>query len=99
MISIMNILAAIVAFNPDPERLIENISAIRNQVDKVLIFNNGNPELLTFVKDIQIIDRNGSNIGIASALNVLCQQAEEAGFEWILMLDQDSVVPPNLVED
>ena len=99
MIPIMNIIAAIVAFNPDPERLMENIGAIRNQVDKVLIFNNGNPELLPFVKDIQILDRDGSNIGIASALNMLCQQAEEAGFEWILMLDQDSVVPPNLVEE
>ena len=34
-------LAGIVTFNPDIERLNENISAIINQVDKVVVVDNG----------------------------------------------------------
>lgn len=42
--------------------------------------------------------REPQNSGIAHALNVICNKAIEAGFEQILLLDQDSVSTPGMVE-
>ena len=37
----MPILCAIIVFNPDHERLKENILAIKDQVDKLVLYDNG----------------------------------------------------------
>lgn len=42
--------------------------------------------------------RNTRNEGIAHALNQLCQAAVEMGADWILTLDQDSLLSPNAIE-
>lgn len=93
----MRFLAAIVTYNPDPDRLLENIAAIRNQVDAIAIFNNG-PSKLDYLSNVTILDE-GSNMGIAFALNALCKYASLHEFDWILTLDQDSVAPPSLINN
>ncbi len=42
--------------------------------------------------------RNKRNLGIAAALNQGVQWAKEQGYAWVLTLDQDSVVMPDIVE-
>lgn len=94
--------AGIVTFNPECNRLKDNIEAVYPQVKKVIIFDNGsdNVEQITEIigkyKEIDFI-RSENNKGIAFALNRIFEYAEN-DCSWILTLDQDSISPGNLVE-
>ena len=79
----MRFLAAIVTYNPDPDRLLENIAAIRNQVDAIAIFNNGTSQL-DYLSNVTILDEGRNNMGIAFALNALCRYASSHEYDWIL---------------
>ena len=68
------VIAGIVLYNPNINRLIENVKAIENQVKMVLLVDNGsnNIDLVysAFRRDNSImIICNGKNLGIARALN------------------------------
>jgi rhamnosyltransferase len=97
------ICAGIVSYNPDIERLRLNVSAICSQVSKVYIVDNGSSNLSevnhlagVFSNVNTII--NKENLGIATALNQLCEAADKDQYHWILTLDQDTVCPENLIE-
>lgn len=90
------ILAGIVVFNPDPERLRENYAAIKDQVETVVVYDNGGLDPGFFDESIARLG-DGSNAGIAYALNAICEYAEKEGFEWAITLDQDSVTPKTLI--
>ena len=94
----MRILAGIVVYNPDYRLLRENIDAIRTQVDEVALFNNGAINLKETFPDVTILDAQGKNIGIASALNALCHYALNNNYEWVLTLDQDSISPSGMTD-
>lgn len=94
----MRILSGIVAFHPDLDRLRENISAICHQVDETVVFDNGSTGLAEAFPEMTILGDDGRNLGIATALNRLCNYGKENGYDWILTLDQDSVVPTGFVE-
>lgn len=94
--------AGIVLYNPDIERLKRNINSISKQVDKVWLIDNGSDnhidiEKIAFVFDNIILIHNLENLGIATALNQLCSNAEEEGYKWVLTLDQDTIVPANMI--
>lgn len=98
------ILAGIVLFNPDKRRLIENISSIISQADKVILVDNFSKNieyiensLLKIFNDIYII-KNSNNRGIAYALNQILEFAYNNNYEWCLTLDQDSVASNNLIK-
>lgn len=94
----MKVFAGIVLFNPDRERLQENMKSVVDQVDEVVFFNNGGivpQECLS----AGIVLGDGTNVGIAKALNELCQYGVSHGYDWILTPDQDSVCPEGLIED
>lgn len=97
-----NVAAGIVTYNPDLQRLTENIAAIRPQVDRVILVDNGSDNALERLRpfsdsaDIQII-LNDRNIGIAAALNQIMAAAEAGGYPWCVTLDQDSVSPDGMV--
>lgn len=99
-----NISAGIVLYNPNIQRLLENIEHIIKQVDKVILFDNGSTNILKIEESIKTFDenivllKNNSNIGIASALNILCGWSYRHGYKFILTLDQDSVCPFNIVK-
>ena len=93
------ILAGIVLYNPEKERLAENIKSIYPQVDKLLLVDNCSNNLDAvcpiFPEDVVII-RNEKNLGIATALNQIVQYALDNDYEWALTLDQDSVSAGNI---
>lgn len=93
----MRILASIITYHPDLQRLLDNLHSVRDQVDDVVIFDNGSTDLREICPGVIILNQEGTNIGVASALNHLCQYARDNNFDWILTLDQDSIVPPGLI--
>lgn len=96
--------AGVVTYNPDLDRLAENLSAILEQTDKVFIVDNGSQNIADIESAwgrsdrIEII-RNEDNAGIARALNQLCRAAIGEGYDWILLLDQDSVAPDGMLDE
>lgn len=100
----MLILSSIITYNPDINRLKENLHAVLNQVDKVLIIDNGSDnvqEIKNYLKNTAnvIFIVNHENRGVACALNQEAKYALENGYEWLLSLDQDSVIPGGLVDE
>lgn len=96
------ILAGIVLYNPNTQRLQENIEAIIPQVDSIVIVDNGSAESL-YNNILETFDhityiRNEKNMGIAYALNQICGYAYTHGFDWVLTLDQDSIATPGMVD-
>ena len=95
--------AGIVLYNPDIARLKENLEAVTSQVKKVYCFNNGLKnancvkKLFNNYNNVYLIGE-GKNLGIATALNELVKQADQDKMEWLLTLDQDSVVCDGMVE-
>ena len=97
------VLAVIVTYNPNMERLAENISAIAPQVDGVLIYDNGSEN----VAEVETLTSNytaavcnsGKNSGMAVALNEGCAVAWALGADYTLLLDQDSVATPGMVSE
>lgn len=95
-------IAAIISYNPDIKRLLENVTAICNQVSHVIIVDNGSDnydaistKLSTF--DNVSIHASAENKGIAWALNQCFTLANDYQVSWVLTLDQDSVCPPDMI--
>lgn len=95
--------AGIVLYNPNIERLEENIKNIYPQVRKLFLVDNNSENFREIIKVIEgyskiTLIRNNENYGIAKALNQIMEAADQAGFEWNLLLDQDSVVPHTYIK-
>lgn len=97
------ICAGIVLYNPDIDRLEKNIRSVKAQIkDVFLIDNNSTNKIIidNIAKKYQCsIVYNESNMGIAVALNQIIELADENGFEWVLTLDQDSIIPINMLSE
>ncbi len=95
--------AGIVLYNPDLKRLHDNLAAIAFQVKTVYCYNNGTENekiLLNVLNDFSNVRLIGcgKNNGIATALQSILEFADKDGFEWVLTLDQDSIMPLNSIE-
>jgi rhamnosyltransferase len=91
--------AGIVTYYPELSRLSESIDKLNKQVDLIYIVDNTpNPDdaLVKFLYDLNPAKirykSNNLNIGLAKALNQLCEIAIKDGNLWLLLLDQDSLV-------
>lgn len=99
----MKLISSIITYNPDLQRLKQNVAAIDPQVDEIVVVDNGSKNVadvigsLSGYNNIHFI-KNKDNMGIATALNEAAQYAKDQGYEWIITLDQDSVAPSNLVK-
>lgn len=98
----MKISAGIVLYEPELNRLLENVKAINLQVDTVIIVDNASSN----VEDVKailsgfsniIFVKNQQNKGIAAALNQILDISIKNGMDWVLTLDQDSVVCENFI--
>jgi rhamnosyltransferase len=94
--------AVLITYHPGEEflRVLERIS---DQVGALVIVDNGSDDAeLGMLQSaaagtsIQLIC-NGENLGIASALNIGIHRAASLGYAWVLLLDQDTLVSPDLV--
>ena len=98
----MKILIGIVLYNPDINILKKNIDAVAEQkckADKIVyIVDNASDnqveiyELLEAYNDCMYF-RNSKNKGIAAALNQIMNFGVKNNADWVLTLDQDSIIP------
>lgn len=96
------IAAGIVTYNPDLDLLLKNINAVREQVDFIVIVDNGSKnadEIFSLTSNsTDLVIMNDKNLGIAMALNQIAGISSERGFDWVVTLDQDSIVPPGYIK-
>lgn len=100
----MVVCAGIVLFNPDIERLLENLNHIRNQVSQLILVDNGSKNIGEIKKSILcepkiVLIENNHNMGIAFALNQILEFAKANDYKWFLTLDQDSIANYNLISE
>lgn len=108
----LDIYAGITTYNPDIDRLKENIAAVLPQVQGLVVVDNFSDnindikELLkaieteydSVVVNIKLIE-NDKNMGVAHSLNQIIEYAvKNKAANWVLTLDQDTVVYDNLVK-
>jgi rhamnosyltransferase len=98
----MSICAIVVSYHP-PAEIVDNITALLEQVDEVVIVDNGSgattKELLGRLgcySKVGVI-YNDENVGIAAALNAGVSHAKKAGHQWVATFDQDSRVTPGMI--
>ncbi len=98
------ICAVIVTFHPD-EQLEERVSKILRQSGKVVMVDNNSSqseiemmrEIVSRMENCFLIE-NGSNLGIAEALNRGVEFAKSKGSKWVLLFDQDTVIEDYMLE-
>ena len=101
----------IVTYQPDLARLEENLKAAadnlqtigKDQQGAILIADNGSEQVADIQQlaqrmSIVTLIQNSTNLGIAAALNQLCRKAVDLGYEWLVTLDQDSVIQSGMLE-
>lgn len=93
------VLAGIVTYNPNLERLKQVVEAIENQVKEIVIVDNASNNLVNIEKNFQnlTIISLSTNLGIAAALNKINQFAINYEADWVITLDQDSIVNADIV--
>ena len=101
----MKIPVGIVTYNPDSARFKSNFLSIINNthVSEIIIVDNNSSNIkeiedITHSYNSVTIIRNTKNEGIAKALNQICKDAIEKGYEWVVTLDQDSIISDNLLK-
>ena len=98
----MCICAVVVSYHPGAE-IIENVTALLDQVDEVVIVDNGSgaetKELLDKLNSYPKVNiiYNEENLGIAEALNIGVKHTKAAGHQWVATFDQDSRVAPGMI--
>jgi rhamnosyltransferase len=96
--------AILVTYRPD-RGLPERIRRILPQVHGLIVVDNGSDaDDLEMLRELAAMHAsitlklNGANLGVARALNIGIDHAEQQHFAWVLLLDQDSEVDANMVQ-
>jgi rhamnosyltransferase len=97
------VIAVVPTFRPD-EALLDGLRALAPQVGSIIVVDDGSPAesrlLLDSVQDAGFeVVRSPRNAGIAAAINVGIRIALERGADFVLTIDQDTVLPPRYVAD
>jgi rhamnosyltransferase len=95
--------AVIVSYNPSSD-ILRSIATLRPQVSSIVVVDNGSSEQnLAILRgarseyDFELIE-NGSNLGIAVALNIGVREFRAEGYLWVALFDQDSCVEPGFID-
>jgi len=92
--------AVVVVYN-DYQSLIELVGSISRQVDAIFIIDNSDIKLK--ISDVVLNQPNvkyhwlGQNKGLATGLNEGIRLCQKHNSEWVLLLDQDSIVSEDMV--
>lgn len=96
--------AIVVLYNPNVPTLVRLLESVRGQVSYIIIVDNSTQHDIK-KKVVEMIPNNSiytdlkGNMGIAGAQNKGIEIAKTISAEFVLFLDQDSVLPNNMVSD
>lgn len=94
------VFAVVSTFNPD-QSVIENVLQTARQVEKVIIVDDGSSDSSALEnipnRHVNVI-KLAQNSGIAYALNTGIESAQAAGADYIVTLDQDSLLGNGYIE-
>lgn len=97
------IAAVVVLYFPDHDVLYKLLISISDQVDQLILIDNGGSEDVLKCGKISGINfryiKLGKNLGLGYALNTGFSAAQEYGVEYVVTFDQDSAPPPSLLAD
>jgi rhamnosyltransferase len=98
----MKIGTVIVTFNPQINLLEKNIKHIYEQVDYICVVDNNSKGKLEVKECVEKFDNAifielGENLGIARAQNEGFAFFDSKNFDWVLTLDQDTILPYNYI--
>lgn len=100
----MRICAGIITYNPTLTDVDTCLEALCNQVERVIIVDNASKnvkslqEVVSKYANVTLV-KNSQNIGFAKALTQVFKWAKSQGFDWVLTLNDDSVVPNNMISE
>ena len=90
-----------VAFDPNAERLVEQVRALQGEVDQIIVVDNGSRSPVKDIPGLAGVDVTlitlAANAGVARGFNVGIAAARERGAGFVLLLDDDSVPSPGMV--
>ncbi len=98
-----DISAVIVTYNPGPD-FPDCAARIAGQVqDLLFIDNNSNSRSVATISETCFdlnahLILNRDNLGVATGLNIGVNWAKRKGYQWMLTIDQDTIVADNMVE-
>jgi rhamnosyltransferase len=98
------ICAVVVSFHPDPD-FPARVNRIMREAGALVIVDNGSEEAaLRMLAELSrepgvSLELNGENFGVARALNIGIRRARLLGYEWVLLLDQDSELDAGMVKE
>lgn len=95
-----NVCGVIVTYQPTAEMLGALLDAVRPQLTRLVIIDNGSDFDISALLSGTSTDliKLGDNFGIAHAQNVGIEHARTNGAEFVLLMDQDSVPAADMVE-
>jgi len=98
------VIAVIVTYHPESERLGLLLDSLKCQVTRVVVVDNGSsPDIRRYLADRKEHNIHclllGSNLGIAAAQNAGIAWAQERDGNYVLLMDQDSVPQTEMVEE
>ena len=89
----MKIAAVAILYHPTLD-FIENLETYSSKIDKIYVFDNTEKgcEIKEQILQIPKVEyfHDGENNAIARRLNIAAKKAISAGYDWLLMMDQDS---------
>lgn len=87
-----NILAIIICFHPDHNRLKNLISSISHNASKIILFDNGGLDAVKLgdISDKVKVECQHKNVGLGKALNFACDTGVQDGYRFVVSFDQDS---------
>ena len=91
-------LACVVVFYNPTKKNIANIYNYIDSLDRIYVVDNSNDNVIRIKEDNKIkYIKLKENLGIAKALNIGCEKAIGEDYNWLLTLDQDSEITPNII--
>ncbi|MFU0662824.1 glycosyltransferase [Gardnerella vaginalis] len=100
----MRIASGIITYNPNLSDVTTCLKALCKQVERVIIVDNASKnvkslqEIVIEYPNVTLI-KNNQNIGFAKGLTQIFKWAKSQGFNWVLTLNDDSVVPSNMISE
>lgn len=97
----MRVSGVVVLYNPSIN-VYDNIASYIDQVERLFVVDNSDKYNADLIELLKLNGRcvylnNFGNKGIANALNLGARKSIECGFEYLLTMDQDSILPGKAV--